>query len=294
VGPFAESIRYMSEGSDGEDNGLEVFTPIQKWRVPTNWKVPAFTSSRDPEHGAMTHRSVNSAAIGPQRDMGGGGDRHASRQRIPADIYVVGDHNLGHGGAWTAYKEPGLAPYTDSWYEPGVDEYFREQHAIKMEKYKDRIAPPSGHDAGHICIWPNFIMDSWRWRYWQPHEVGMVERWSLYGVDKKAPKFVKDAVRHYTMRYNGPSGCTESDDMENWNYVYPASKGVIARRNNYNFMNGFGRGKQLDNYPGAMVFNTNRTEEAHRARFSRWLAFMEANSWDDLYPINKNANHRIW
>ena len=47
-------------------------------------------------------------------------------------------------------------------------------------------------------------------------------------------------------------------------------------------------------YPAGLVFNDNRTEEAHRARFSRWLAFMEAKSWDDLYPINKTANHRIW
>ena len=29
-------------------------------------------------------------------------------------------------------------------------------------------------------------------------------------------------------------------------------------------------------------------------RFSRWLAFMEARSWDDLYPVNKSVNHRIW
>jgi hypothetical protein len=82
--------------------------------------------------------------------------------------------------------------------------------------------------------------------------------------------------------------------MENWNYVYPASRGVIARRNNYNFANGYGRGEERDDIPGVMVFNGSHTEESHRARFSRWLAFMEASSWDDLYPINKNANHRIW
>jgi len=131
-------------------------------------------------------------------------------------------------------------------------------------------------------------------RFWHPHQVGVVERWSLFGVDKTAPKFVKDAVRHYAMRYNGPSGCTESDDMENWNYVYPASQGVIARQHNYNFANGFGRGVEREGFPGKIVFNTNRTEEAHRARFSRWIAFMEAGSWDDLYPINTTANHRIW
>ena len=104
--------------------------------------------------------------------------------------------------------------------------------------------PPHGHDAGHICVWPNFIMDAWRWRFWHPHQVGVVERWSLFGVDKEAPKHVKDAIRHYAMRYNGPSGATESDDMENWNYVYPASQGVIARKYNYNFANGFGRGDE--------------------------------------------------
>jgi hypothetical protein len=242
----------------------------------------------------MTHRSVNAAAIGPGRGINDGGSRSRQRNRIPSQSYVVGDHNLGHGGAWTEYKEPGLAPYRDGWYEPGVDDYFRAAHEKKMEKYADRIVPPSGHDAGHICVWPNFIMDSWRWRFWHPHEVGMVERWSLFGVDKNAPKNVKDAVRHYVMRYNGPTGCTESDDMENWNYVYPASRGVMARKYAYNFANGLGRGVQRKELAGALVFNDTSTEEAHRARFSRWMAFMEARSWDDLYPVNTFANHRLW
>jgi len=297
LGPFAESVAYMAEstdGTDGAEGSLEVFTPFQKWRLPTNWKVPAFTSSQDPEHAAMTHRSVNAAAIGPMRGMGDGGNRGRQRNRIPSKGYVVGSHNLGHGGSWQEFQAPGLAEYRDAWYEPGVDDYFREAHEKKMEKYKDRIMPPHGHDAGHFCVFPNFIMDSWRWRYWHPQEVGVVERWSLFSVDKEAPQYVKDAIRHYAMRYNGPSGCTESDDMENWNYVYPASRGVTAKKYDYNFMNGLGRGKVRDDYPGVLVFNDSRTEEAHRARFSRWLAFMEAKSWDDLYPVNKDVNHRIW
>jgi phenylpropionate dioxygenase-like ring-hydroxylating dioxygenase large terminal subunit len=293
LGPWAKSVAYMAESADGEPNGLEVYTPFQKWRLPTNWKVPAFTSSRDPEHGAMTHRSVNAAAIGPMRSMQGG-DRHQQRNTIPFTKYVVGDHNLGHGGDWLEYKEPGVGPYKAAWFEEGVDEYYATAHEKKMAKYKDIVVPPQGHDAGHFCIFPNFIMDSWRWRFWHPHEVGVVERWSLFGVDKKAPKVVKDAVRHYAMRYNGPSGATESDDMENWNYVYPASRGTIAREWNYNFANGLGRGVERPDAPGVMVFNDSRTEEAQRARFSRWMAFMEADSWDELYPINTTANHRIW
>ena len=90
----------------------------------------------------MTHRSVNAAAIGPQRGMGGAGERHGARKRIPSKNYCVGDHNLGHGGNWTEYLEPGVAPYVDTWFEEGVDDYFRAQHEIKMEKYKDTVMPP--------------------------------------------------------------------------------------------------------------------------------------------------------
>jgi nitrite reductase/ring-hydroxylating ferredoxin subunit len=293
LGPFADSVRYMCESSDGEEAGIEVFTPFQQWRLPTNWKVPAFTSSRDPEHAAMTHRSIRAAAIGPMRNKGDGG-RHKKKSPVPHSTYVVGDHNLGHGGAWTEYHEPGIAPYVDGWYEDGVDDYYRETHARKMVKYADRVVPAAGWDSGHICVFPNFIMDAWRWRIWHPHEVGVVERWSMFSVDRDAPKHVKDAVRHYAMRYNGPTGATESDDMENWNYVYPASRGATARAWPYNFSNGLGRGVERPGSRQGLVFNDNRTEEAHRARYSRWLAFMQADSWDDLYPVVADVNHRIW
>jgi hypothetical protein len=56
--------------------------------------------------------------------------------------------------------------------------------------------------------------------------------------------------------------------MENWNYVYPASRGVIARDWNYNFSNGLGRGVEQADAPGVLVFNDSRTEEAHRARLA--------------------------
>ena len=295
AGPLAEGIRYDCTSSDGEDNGIEVFTPFQKWRLPTNWKVPAFSSSTDLTHAATTHRSVNAAAIGPDRGTLSGGERHRRRgNAIPNDRYAFGDHNLGHGGNWSVYKEPGIPEYVDAWFEPNVDDYFRAEHAKKAKMYAERIMPPHGHEGGgHFCVFPNFIMDSWRWRFWHPHTVDVVERWSLFGVDKNAPKHVKDAVRHYVMRYNGPSGATESDDMENWNYVYMASLGAKAQQRNYYFANGLGNGIVNKEWPG-MIMNGSHTEEAHRARFSRWLAFMEAGSWDDLYPVNKKADHRIW
>src|SRR5487761_44037 len=43
LGAYAPSIRRCFQSSDGEDNGVEVFNPVYKWRIPTNWKFPAFS-----------------------------------------------------------------------------------------------------------------------------------------------------------------------------------------------------------------------------------------------------------
>jgi len=292
LGPFAPSLRHVMMSTDGEDAGVEIFNPVIKWRVPTNWKIPAFSSSTDLTHAAMTHRSVNVAAIGPGGDVEGG-SRHVLRAAFPTKNYTIGDHNLGHGGGYSEYEQPGIPEYRDTWLEEGVDDYYRAAHERKAQKFADTIMPGHGHGGGHFCVWPNVIVDSWRIRPWQPHAPGVVERWSLYAVDKNAPKHVKDAERHYVMRYNGPSGVTESDDMENWNYVYPASLGTIARKLPYYFLSGLGQGFDNERLPG-VNFTHPMTEESHRARFSRWLAFMEAKSWDDLYPVNKHANHNVW
>ena len=101
--------------------------------------------------------------------------------------YACGDHNLGHGGMLTLYNETGVPPYLNEWYEPGVDDYFREQTAKKAEKLKGKIMAPHGWGGGHFAIWPAVMVDSWRIRYYHPHEVGMTERWTLSGVDKNAP-----------------------------------------------------------------------------------------------------------
>ena len=292
LGPFAPSLRHVFQSTSGEDAAVEAFLPIIKWRLPTNWKIPAFSSSTDPTHAAMTHRSVNVAAIGPQGDMEGG-NRSPMRVPFPTKSYTIGDHNLGHGGGYSAYEQPGIREYRNTWTEPGVDDYYRKAHEIKAKKFADTLMPGHGHGGGHFCVWPSVIVDSWRIRPWFPHALGVTERWSYYLVDRDAPKNVKDAERHYVMRYNGPSGVTESDDMENWNYIFPASQGTIAKRLPYSFLSGNGQGFENDRLPG-VTFTHTSTEESHRARFSRWLAFMEAKSWDDLYPVNKSINHKVW
>ena len=284
LGPFSEGIRMCFQSSDGEDNGVEVFKPAYRWYIPTNWKFPAFSFDGDGAHGAITHRSINTAAIGPQGDAAeGGGDRHGLRSAFPRKDYEYSSRELGHGGHNPIFEQPGIAEYRDTWFTvPGVDDYYREQHAKKMEKYKDTYMHPFNAKG---CVWPNVIIQPQRILVKHPAGVGRTESWRLYQVDRNAPKLVKDAQRRYMMRYGGPVGLTESDDMENWNYAFPASMGTIARRLPYNFMMGIGQSTTDDRVPG-ITLNNRTAEENQRSRLNRWVQFMEAGSWDELFPVS--------
>jgi len=97
LGPILPGIQRAFEGWDGRDNGLEFFKPVQKWRLPTNWKFPGFSFFGDHAHGAMTHRSTTVAAYGPQGEANGG-DRHGMGSSFPSTAHEMSVRELGHGG----------------------------------------------------------------------------------------------------------------------------------------------------------------------------------------------------
>jgi hypothetical protein len=91
------------------------------------------------------------------------------------------------------------------------------------------------------------------------------------------------------MRYSGPAGMTEQDDMENWNYAHAASRGTIARRYPYNYSQGLGFEQRHYTYQGLTIpgmvtdlTEAKSSEDNLRNFYRRWAAFMDAPSWDDL------------
>ena len=134
---------------------------------------------------------------------------------------------------------------------------------------------------------------AWGWRL-EGHHISLNFTVSKGRLLRAAPTFagtnpaeVKDGKRRYAMRYCGPMGCTESDDMENWNYAYPASKGAVAQTLDYPFLQGMGKAQPNERYPGFTTIDHTYAEENQRVRLRRWLEFMEARSWDDLFPVKK-------
>jgi hypothetical protein len=104
-------------------------------------------------------------------------------------------------------------------------------------------------------------------------------------------------LRQYYIRYSGPAGLTEQDDMENWNYAHAASRGAMARRYHYNYQMGMGYavtdfedgGLKLD----GTVLDTTKAragEQNQRGFYSRWREFMAARDWDELATWRNGHN----
>jgi hypothetical protein len=134
-------------------------------------------------------------------------------------------------------------------------------------------------------IFPNMSLHSQQPRtilVAHPSGVRETEMWRVYFVDKAAPQEVKDYLRSYYIRYSGPAGMTEQDDMENWNYASAASLGTISRRYPYHYKAGLWAGGASDDVPGRVTEDPVTTEQNPRALYKRWADYMDAPDWTSL------------
>ena len=99
-------------------------------------------------------------------------------------------------------------------------------------------------------------------------------------VDKDAPQAVKDMQRRYYMRYSGPAGMTEQDDMENWLYATKASAGTIARRHPFNYQQSLHVSREDGPVPGRVSMQY--TEDNARFFYKTWRAYLNGAAWDEL------------
>jgi len=258
---------------DGTPGGSEVIGGVQKWRVPCNWKMPAENFIGDLYHD-ISHRSVDIVGIGPS---GGKGRRDAMKGRV-----AIAFKDLGHGllGNLPHYEEP---EYQSTYQQyPELERYYREIHEKRQANFGDRMRVR--HRVG--TIFPNMSFHGWQPRtitVYHPVSSSEMEMWRMYLIDKDAPEAVKEAARHYFLRYSGPGGMTESDDMENWTCATEASRGEVARSMYFNYQMGIGYAQPVPELRGAVV-SGEFTEENARAYYRRWAQFMKGLDWKDLAP----------
>ena len=267
---------------DGRSGGSVVLGGVQKWRLKANWKICAENFIGDLYHN-ISHQSADLARIGPG---GNRGRRDVLRPRV-----AIGFPALGHGllGYPPFNEEPA---YTPSWVnEPEAEAYFKAVHEARLRNLGDRMRV--GMSVG--TIFPNMSFHSNQPRTLllaHPISPTEMEMWRLYLVDEDAPAVVQDALRHYFLRYSGPGGMVESDDMENWSYATAASQGAIARRHAYNYQLGLGRERPVDGLDGA-VESGSYSEANARIFYGRWQTFMQDEPWAGLVSGTDGEKARV-
>src|SRR5207245_2956553 len=192
---------------DGREGGPAAIGGIHKWLVPCIWTFPAENFSGDRYHG-VSHRSVDMVGIGPS-----GQGRRDMAERNQARWLDVSFPELGHSMiAFLRAHDAPLAPaYQDA---PVAAEYFRRCE----EERRRRRGEHWRLFGGPGTMFPNTSPLARQPRtlaVWHPRGPHQTEVWRWYFVDADAPAEVKDFLRHYYIRYSGPSGLTEQDDMEN-------------------------------------------------------------------------------
>lgn len=281
LGDFKMFLDLSLDSWDGREGGSEVIGGVQKWLMPCNWKFPAENFSGESYHN-ISHRSVDLAGIGPS-----GTGRRDLQERINSRRLHICFPERGHQtGAYVLPKDaPTPSAYQNS---PFVAEFFRhcEEERKRRRGEWARLTGSPGE------IFPNTALHPRQPRImavWHPRGPHQTEVWWGYLVDHDAPEEVKNVLREYYIRYSGPGGLTEQDDMENWNYAHSASRGTIARRYPYNYEQGLGYESSdfvCDGLPiPGMVTDLTEiksSEDNLRNLYRRWAEFMDADSWDEL------------
>jgi phenylpropionate dioxygenase-like ring-hydroxylating dioxygenase large terminal subunit len=283
LGDMKIYLDSLLDAHDGSDSGTEVIPGVLKWRLRSNWKPCAENFFGDPLHG-VSHRSVETANIGPGGTKGV--SRHGvdtSQPRLPWTMVTFEEH--GHGVLSTLpYRVDSANADVFPRFESAVgrgdepeflDRYFRDVAERRVRNSGGTMSTKTYQSVGGI--FPNMSFHTMFPRtiaVWHPVAPGVTEGWRWCLVDKNAPQQVRDTARHHFMRYSGPTGLTEQDDIENWTYLTEAAQGPIAQRYPFNYQAGLTCERDEPLLEGATVSDMTNTEMSLRGFYGAWQRYL--------------------
>jgi len=273
IGDAKPHLDEVLDCRDGREGGSEVIG-VHKWVFPANWKFAAENFLGDSYHNP-SHRSVDLIGIGPSAASGKKGRRDGEAEEAK-HIWV----NFPEGHGVHSVMAPVANEYVESYRDhPEIEEYFRHCY----EERKTRLGERARLNGFTATFFPNVSSHARQPRgfcVWHPQSATSTEGWRFFMVDKDAPAAVKDMLRRYYMRYSGPAGMTEQDDMENWLYATRASSGTIARRYPFNYQQSLHVSRENGPVPGRVSMQY--TEDNARFFYKTWRAYLNGGSWDEL------------
>ena len=278
LGDMRLYLDYALDYRDGRPNGAELIGGVQKWRVKANWKMIPENFIGDLYHD-VSHRSVDAVGIGPS----GKGRRDKFAHRLTLCFPHHGHGVIGQAPFYEEYDG-----VSGTWGDnPEVRTYYEKVQRDRVQRFGDsmRVSMSVG------TIFPNMSFHGRQPRtiaWVHPLSATETEIWRIFLVDKDAPEAVKDEARQYYLRYSGPGGLTESDDMENWAYATRSSEGWRSKQLHFNYQMGLGHARPVPGLAHA-VENGEFNEENARAFYRRWTQFMNAASWKEIPMVEDEA-----
>ena len=274
---YFDDYCQLPDGTFGE---WEAFGGIFKWRVRCNWKFGAENFGGDYYHNP-SHASADSVVLSPAGTKGRHTYDTVTRARKLKKLNILTQE--GHNARGELFDEN--YDYVPTYQEMAVvEDYFRGCYEQRREKLGDK-ARWFGHGG---TIFPNVSYSNGvqSMGSWHPCGADETEIWRIFLAPKNAPIEVKKVLRHYVIRYQGPSGLVEQDDMENWMSAHEGAKGTIARQ--YDFHYGMGMGYEKKAWPvdwlgGEVYASEDVSEQNQRAYYARWAKMMDAEPGTSPY-----------
>jgi phenylpropionate dioxygenase-like ring-hydroxylating dioxygenase large terminal subunit len=273
LGDAKDHLDQVLDCRDGRDGGSEVIG-VHKWIFPANWKFAAENFLGDTYHNS-SHRSVDMVGIGPSAASGTKGRRDDEMEKAQ-HIWVSFPQGHGVHSSLQPADNAYVRTFVD---DPEIDAYFSQCFEERRRRLGDK-ARLTGFTSTYF---PNTSAHARQPRglcVWHPHGPTSTEAWRFFLVDKDTPARVKDVLRRYYMRYSGPAGMTEQDDMENWLCATSASVGTIARRYPFNYQQSLHATRIDEPVPGKVSLQI--TEENARTFYCAWSRYMGNGTWDEL------------
>ena len=250
------------------ENGTEVIGGVQKWRVQTNWKIPAENFVTDGMH-LRRKPHVRDDGIGSGRLRRDESPRLRDKHVFHVDRTWRRRHGCRSGDAEA--RSIG-AVWVRGW--PSITLAWRSE---LRPKYGD--AASYVYNFGSATIFPNFSWLTGRQtlRVWHPKGPTETEVWTWTLVNRDCPEELKKQQRRNSVQTFGPSGIFEQDDAENWSQCTATMRGYIGRQLAMPYLAGVDASNgSRDSHNGATISagDGGASEGSGRSFYRHWLAVM--------------------
>ncbi len=246
------------------EGGTEVYGGVQKWRVQTNWKIPAENFVTDGMHLAPTHTAAVLALAPEEFDV----------TKVPGFGTSTYFTSTGHGGVVNDADAESQRRGLNAMLGPALAEYYYG--------LAERLRPKYGamasyvHNIGSATIFPNFSWLAGRQtlRVWHPKGPQETEVWTWTLVNSECSEELKKQQRRTSVQTFGPSGIFEQDDAENWSQCTATMRGYVGRKLTMPYLAGQDNGDAK--HPGKTLSagNGGASEGAGRSFYRHWLQVM--------------------